>query len=228
MEQEFLLNELSEAENQVIQRTQAFVYTLLKDDTSGHDWWHIARVTKMTIRLAREEKGANLLTCVLAALLHDTIDDKLVESEAVAIANVKEFLLTSGVCESQMMAIMDIITNMSFKGGLNNDYPLSFEGQIVQDADRLDAIGAIGIARTIYYSGHKGRPIHNPAMKPREDMTLEDYRSGNDSAIMHFYEKLLKLKALMNTSSGRQIAINRHDYLEDFLDQFYQEWEAKH
>lgn len=227
MYQTIQVKELNEKENLIIQKTQAFVYDLLKDDTSGHDWWHINRVTHMTLRLAREESGANLFVCVLAALLHDTIDDKLVENEAVAIANVQDFLQVSGVKESQTSQIMAIITNMSFKGGVNKTYSLTLDGQIVQDADRLDAIGAIGIARTIYYSGHKGRPIHDPAMKPREDMTLEDYRSGKDSAIMHFYEKLLKLKDLMNTTSARQLAQSRHQYLEGFLAQFYDEWDAK-
>ena len=181
----------------------------------------------MTIRLARKEAGADLFICVLAALLHDTIDDKLVVNEAVAIENVRHFLLELAVSEEKITHILEIMMNLSFKGGQNNQVKLSHEGQIVQDADRLDAIGAIGIARTIYYSGHKGRPIHDPALKPRENMTLEEYRSGKDTAIMHFYEKLLKLKDLMNTTSGRQIADGRHQYLENFLEQFYQEWEAE-
>lgn len=220
------LKELNEEENQIVQKTQAFVYDFLKDDKSGHDWWHIERVTRMTIRLAREETNANLLISILSALLHDMIDDKLVANENLAIKNVQEFLLTLEVPENQRLEIMVIIQNLSFKGGQTKAYPLSLEGQIVQDADRLDAMGAIGIARTIYYSGHKGRPIHDPTMVPRENMSLADYRNGKDSAIMHFYEKLLKLKDLMNTSTGRQLAIIRHAYLEDFLEQFYQEWEA--
>lgn len=226
MYQNLVLKELSQQDNQMIQHTQAFVYDLLNEDTSGHDWWHIDRVTNLTVRIAREE-GANLLICTLAALLHDTIDDKLVDNQDVAIAEVKAFLLRTGLSKNQSSEIMEIITNMSFKGGQNKDYPLSVEGQIVQDADRLDAIGAIGIARTIYYSGHKGRPIHDPAMTPREEMTLEDYRSGKDSAIMHFYEKLLKLKDLMNTPSGQKLAIDRHKFLEDYLEQFFQEWTAQ-
>lgn len=221
------LNELNHQENQIIQDTQAFVYNILKDDTSGHDWWHIQRVTQMTIRLARIEKGTNLMICVLAALLHDTIDDKIVENESQAIKKVTQFLLELGVESKISTAIMDIITKMSFKGGQNSGFTLTLEGQIVQDADRLDAIGAIGIARTLYYSGHKGRPIHDPSMEPRDNMTLQDYRSGEDSAIMHFYEKLLKLKDLMNTESGRQLATGRHQYLENYLEQFYKEWEAE-
>lgn len=227
MYQEIELAELKQTENQIIQKIQAFTYGLLKDDTSGHDWSHIERVTRMTIRLARKEAGADLFICVLAALLHDTIDDKLVVNEAVAIENVRHFLLELAVSEEKITHILEIMMNLSFKGGQNNQVKLSHEGQIVQDADRLDAIGAIGIARTIYYSGHKGRPIHDPALKPRENMTLEEYRSGKDTAIMHFYEKLLKLKDLMNTTSGRQIADGRHQYLENFLEQFYQEWEAE-
>lgn len=227
MYQTIQLNELTQQENRMIEETQAFVYNILKDDTSGHDWWHIQRVTQMTIRLARIEKGSNLMICILAALLHDTIDDKIVENESLAIEQVTEFLLELGVKSETGTAIMAIITKMSFKGGQNSAFKLTLEGQIVQDADRLDAIGAIGIARTLYYSGHKGRPIHEPAMAPRANMTLEDYRNGDESAIMHFYEKLLKLKDLMNTESGRQLAIGRHQYLENYLEQFYQEWEAE-
>lgn len=198
---------------------------VLDSDTSGHDWSHIERVVNTTKTIAKAE-GADLFICEAAALLHDVIDDKIVQDPIVALKELKKFLTSIEVTSEQIEAIVSIITRMSFKNHQEKQ-ELSLEGKVVQDADRLDAIGAIGIARVMCYSGSTGRPIHNPKMKPRENMTPEEYRNGESTAIMHFYEKLLKLKDLMNTKYGNELAKGRHEFLELYLEQFYAEWDGK-
>lgn len=211
---------------QIVQNVAKYVEEKMTGEGSGHDWWHIVRVRNMAERIA-EAEGGNLFICQIAALVHDLADDKLVDDEKQALEAIRQLLSHQGCSESDIEAIMDIIQNMSFKGGQAHQRTLSLEGKIVQDADRLDAIGAIGIARTMAYSGNKNRVIHNPNLKVREDMTVEEYRSTNGSAITHFYEKLLKLKDLMNTETGKNLAQGRHDFLELYLQQFYQEWDGK-
>ena len=198
---------------------------VLGSDTSGHDWSHIERVVNTAKTIAKAE-GADLFICEAAALLHDVIDDKIVQDPADALKELKKFLTSIEVTPEEIEAIELIITRMSFKNHQENQ-ELSLEGRVVQDADRLDAIGAIGIARVMCYSGSTGRPIHHPNMKPRGKMTLEEYRNGESTAIMHFYEKLLKLKELMNTDYGKKLAKGRHEFLEMYLEQFYAEWEGK-
>ena len=198
---------------------------VLDSDASGHDWSHIERVVNTTKTIA-EGEGANLFICEAAALLHDVIDDKIVQDPAGALKKLKEFLTSIEVAPEEIEAIESIITRMSFKNHQENK-ELSLEGKVVQDADRLDAIGAIGIARVMCYSGSTGRPIHKPEMKPRENLTPEEYRNGESTAIMHFYEKLLKLKDLMNTKYGNELAKGRHEFLELYLDQFYAECDGK-
>lgn len=163
----------------------------------------------------------------MAALLHDIADEKLNPSQEAGLKKVHDFLASQELEREQTEQIMTIIANISFKGGKKSDQTLSLEGKIVQDADRLDAIGAIGIARTMAYSGNKGRPIHDPSMKPRENLTYEDYRKGQDTAIMHFYEKLLKLKDLMNTAEGKRLAQGRHQFMLNYLEQFDAEWDGE-
>lgn len=204
---------------------EQYAKRVLDSDTSGHDWSHIERVVNTTKTIAKAE-GADLFICEAAALLHDVIDDKIVKDPAVALKELKKFLTSIKVTPEEIEAIESIITRMSFKNHQENQ-ELSLEGRVVQDADRLDAIGAIGIARVMCYSGSTGRPIHHPNMKPREQMTAEDYRNGESTAIMHFYEKLLKLKDLMNTDYGKKLAKGRHAFLEMYLEQFYAEWEGK-
>ena len=204
---------------------EQYAKRVLDSDTSGHDWSHIARVVNTTKTIAKVE-GADLFICEAAALLHDVIDDKIVQDPADALQELKKFLTSIEVVPDEIEAIESIITRMSFKNHQENK-ELSLEGRVVQDADRLDAIGAIGIARVMCYSGSKGRPIHNPAMTPRQDMTVEEYRSGESTAIMHFYEKLLTLKDLMNTDYGKKLAKGRHAFLETYLEQFYAEYEGK-
>ena len=204
---------------------EQYAKRVLDSDTSGHDWSHIERVVNTTKAIAKSE-GADLFICEAAALLHDVIDDKIVQNPADALRELKKFLTSIEVTPEQIEAIVSIITRMSFKNH-KEQQELSLEGKVVQDADRLDAIGAIGVARVMCYSGSKGRPIHNPDMKPRENLTPEEYRNGESTAIMHFYEKLLKLKDLMNTKYGNELAKGRHEFLETYLEQFYAEWDGK-
>lgn len=211
--------------NQIIDNTIIFVKKELEHDTTGHDFWHIHRVNEMAKKIALEE-NANIFICELAALLHDVADDKLVEDEKEGLNRVRNFLNENKVEEDDMEQVMEIISTMSFKGG-NNKKMTTLEGKIVQDADRLDAIGAIGIARCMCYSGAKGRPIYEPNEEIRENMTIEEYRSNKGNAINHFYEKLLKLKDSMNTNTGKKLAEGRHKYMENFLEQFYNEWIGK-
>ena len=207
-----------------LEAMKQYAKRVLDSDTSGHDWSHIERVVNTTKTIAQEE-GADLFICEAAALLHDVIDDKIVKDTAVALKELKDFLTSIELTSEQIDAIESIITRMSFKNH-KEQQELSLEGKVVQDADRLDAIGAIGIARVMCYSGSTGRPIHRPELKPREELTPEEYRNGKSTAIMHFYEKLLKLKELMNTDYGRELAKGRHAFLEMYLEQFYEEWEG--
>ena len=203
---------------------EQYAKRVLSSDVSGHDWSHIERVVNTTQTIAQAE-GADLFICEAAALLHDVIDDKIVKDPAVALKELKEFLTSIELTSEQIDAIESIITRMSFKNH-KEQQELSLEGKVVQDADRLDGIGAIGIARVMCYSGSTGRPIHRPELKPREELTPEEYRNGKSTAIMHVYEKLLKLKELMNTDYGRELAKGRHAFLEMYLEQFYEEWEG--
>ncbi|MFV8829078.1 HD domain-containing protein [Alkalihalobacterium sp. APHAB7] len=208
-----------------IKQTEAYVHNQLSGEASGHDWWHIYRVTKLAKTIASVE-GADVFICEMAALLHDIADEKLNESEEAGLKKVESWLQRIEVEEASMKHIMEIIASMSFKGG--GQPPMkTVEGQVVQDADRLDALGAIGIARTFAFGGAKGNIMYDPSIKPRRDMSKEEYQKRDNTAINHFYEKLLKLKGLMNTPYGKQLAEDRHLYMEQFLNQFYKEWEGE-
>ncbi|MEG0289123.1 MAG: HD domain-containing protein [Carnobacterium sp.] len=214
-------------QKQILKQTEEYVYDLLKDDASGHDWWHIDRVRNVAKTIAiQETEEVNFFICEMAALLHDVADGKLNKSEAAGEEKIRNWLKTIELEEQERMAILDIILHLSYKGGTNKKRLSSLEGKIVQDADRLDAMGAVGIARTMAYTGAHGRLIHHPDLLPRENLTLEQYRSGEDTGIMHFYEKLLKLKSTMNTSVGKKMASHRHTYMENYLKEFFQEWEG--
>ena len=202
-----------------------YVEEKLAGEGSGHDWWHIVRVRNLAARIAQAE-GGNHFICQMAALLHDLADEKVAGSEAAGLREVKNLLETLELSKEQVAEIMEIVSGISYKGG-HNHRALSLEGQIVQDADRLDALGAIGIARTMAYSGNKNRIIHDPTLPVREQMSLEEYRAQKGSAITHFYEKLLKLKDLMNTQTARKIAQGRHEFLDIYLKQFYAEWDGE-
>lgn len=209
----------------IINETKLMVREKLLNEGTGHDWYHIERVWKMAVNLAEKEQ-ANRFVVELAALLHDLIDDKLVASKEDAIQEVLYFLDGAGVSSSDSEKVMEIIETISFKGG-NNKRMQTKEAQVVQDADRLDAIGAIGIARCFAYAGSVGHPIFDPELSVRENMTEKEYRKGKTSAVHHFYEKLLKLKDLMNTDAAKAIAEERHAFMEEYLTQFFNEWEGK-
>ncbi|MBS4194227.1 HD domain-containing protein [Lederbergia citri] len=207
----------------IILQTKSFVYQQLHDDATGHDWWHIYRVTNIAKKIAVIE-NADMFLCEMAALLHDIADEKLNSTEEEGIKKVKDFLSSANVNEVYVSRIMEIITTMSFKGG-GNPPMKTLEGMIVQDADRLDAMGAIGIARTFAYTGAKNQLIYHPDMDPVEKLDKEQYRNRKSTAINHFYEKLFKLKDLMNTDMGKEMAESRHQFMKEYIVTFFIEWE---
>lgn len=211
---------------ELINNTTAFVKQTLENAEGGHDWFHIERVYKNTLLIAKNEK-VDLLVVSLAALLHDIADSKFHDGdETVGPTIAKEFLISKTVPETVIEHIINIIKHISFKNTLTNEaIPFtSLELAVVQDADRLDAIGAIGIARCFSYGGFKNREIYNPAIKADLNMTKEQYKKSTAPSINHFYEKLLLLKDQMNTETGKQIAQQRHEFMETYLEQFYNEW----
>ena len=213
-------------EENILLEVATYVEQKLSGEGSGHDWWHIVRVRNMAKNLALAEGGDSFI-CQLAALVHDLVDDKLVADEGLALTEVRDLLTRLGVRSDQTDQVLAIIQAISYKGGSQNHLDLTLEGQIVQDADRLDAIGAIGIARTMAYSGYHGRVIHDPEVAVRQNMTLEEYRSHQGTAITHFYEKLLLLKDLMNTKTAQELAKRRHAFMEAYLEQFFAEWDGQ-
>lgn len=211
----------------LIDRTAEHVQTVLAGDGTGHDRWHVYRVWKMAQRIGRAE-NADLFVVELAALLHDIADWKLHDGDAlVGPARAKEWLDSQHAVPDVSEHVCQIIGSISFKGAGVRQPPLSLEGRVVQDADRLDAIGAIGIARAFTYGGAKGRAVYDPAIKPVEHRTAEAYLNSGGHTINHFYEKLLLLKDRMNTTTGRAIADQRHNFMEDYLRRFYEEWEGE-
>jgi uncharacterized protein len=204
-----------------------FVKKTLAGAEGGHDWFHIERVWRNAKLIASGEE-CDLEVVELAALLHDIADSKFHEGdEEIGPKKAREYLTTVGIKQQKIDHIVAIIENVSYKGGHNTRNHSSIELDIVQDADRLDAIGAIGIARTFNYGGFKNRAIYNPSIPPNLNMTKEEYKKSAAPTINHFYEKLLLLKDLMNTGSGKRIAEQRHQYMEVFLDQFYSEWNGR-
>ncbi len=210
----------------IIELTVAFVKQTLVDAEGGHDWWHIFRVWQLSKRIAETEK-ADMLVVELGALLHDIADAKFQNGdECVGPEKARNFLLSINVNEEIIIHVERIITNISFKGGRVIQQFKSLELDIIQDADRLDAIGAIGIARTFNYGGFKNREIYNPGIQPNLNLTKEEYKNSTAPTLNHFYEKLLLLKDRMNTATGRKMAEQRHQFLELFLDEFYAEWDG--
>ncbi|MXN92718.1 HD domain-containing protein [Flavobacterium sp. Sd200] len=212
---------------QIIENTKKFVQQQLQGAEGGHDWFHIERVYKNALLIAKGEE-CNLFVVELGALLHDVADSKFHNGdETVGPKLAWQFLESQSVPEDVILHVVNIIENISFKGGNFEKKFHSPELAIVQDADRLDAIGAIGIARTFNYGGFKNRPMYDPAIAPNLHMTKEEYKASNAPTINHFYEKLLLLKDKMNTTTGKQIAQQRHKYMEGFLAQFYAEWDGE-
>ncbi len=205
----------------------AFVKKTLAGAEGGHDWFHIERVWKNAKLIASGEE-CDLEVVELAALLHDIADSKFHGGdEEIGPKKAREYLSNARIEAQKVNHIVAIIENVSFKGGHNTRNHSSIELDIVQDADRLDAIGAIGIARTFNYGGFKNRAIYDPSIAPDLNMTKEEYKKSTAPTINHFYEKLLLLKDLMNTESGKRIAEQRHQYMEGFLNQFYNEWNGQ-
>lgn len=211
----------------VIKKTIDYVKSKLEGEGSGHDWWHVYRVWKNSL-LISENENVDIFIVELAALLHDIGDYKFYNGdETVGPRIAREWLSENGVDESIVQHVANIISKMSYKGkGVKSEMD-TIEGMVVQDADRLDAIGAIGIARTFAYGGSKGREMYNPNIKPEYHETFEQYKNSTAPTINHFYEKLLLLKELMNTASAKKIAEERHEYMEGFLEQFYKEWNGR-
>jgi len=212
---------------QIIKNTEAFVKNALKNAEGGHDWFHILRVWNNAKLIAKNENVDGFVV-ELGALLHDIADSKFHDGdETIGPKIAREFLENQQVDESIIVHIENIISNISFKGGNFEQQFNSPELEVIQDADRLDAIGAVGIARTFNYGGFKNRPLYDPEILPELNQTKEAYKNSEAPTINHFYEKLLLLKDRMNTVTGREIAVNRHQYMEHFLNQFYDEWNGK-
>ena len=210
----------------IIDKTILFVKEKLENAEGGHDWFHIERVYKNSLLIAQEE-DCDLTVVQLGALLHDIADSKFHNGdETVGPKTARLFLESENVDETVIQQVIHIIENISFKGGNFEKNFNSIELEIVQDADRLDALGAIGIARCFNYGGFKNRALYNPAIPPKLNMDKDEYKNSESPTLNHFYEKLLLLKDKMNTPTGKKIAEARHHYMEDFLLQFLAEWEG--
>ena len=213
--------------SEIVNKTILFVKSKLENAEGGHDWFHIERVYKNALQIADGEV-CDINIVKLGALLHDIADSKFHNgNETVGPKMAREFLESEKVDKVMIQHVINIIENISFKGGNTEKLFSSIELDIVQDADRLDAIGAIGIARTFNYGGFKNRPLYNPNIAPKLRMSKEEYKNSQAPTINHFYEKLLLLKDKMNTETGKQIAKERHRYMEGFLSQFYAEWDGE-
>ena len=211
----------------LIDKTISFVKEKLENAEGGHDWFHIERVYKNSLLIAKEE-DCDLTVVQLGALLHDIADSKFHNGdETVGSRTARTFLESESVSEETIVHVINIIENISFKGGNFEKKFNSKELEIVQDADRLDAIGAIGIARCFNYGGFKNRGLYNPDIQPNLNMGKEEYKNSQSPTLNHFYEKLLLLKDKMNTPTGKKSAEARHQYMEDFLSQFLAEWEGE-
>ena len=216
-------------ETHIIDNTVAFVKETLKGAEGGHDWFHIERVLNNAQLISKGEK-VDIFIVSLGALLHDIADAKFYDGdETIGPKKAAEFLLSQNVDSSVIEHISNIIENISFKNSLSAEgiQFSSNELDVIQDADRLDAIGAIGIARCFNYGGFKNREIYNPDIEPNLNMSKDEYKIATTPTINHFYEKLLLLKNKMNTKTGRRIAADRHKYMEKYLEQFYAEWNGK-
>lgn len=212
--------------SQLIEKTIEFVKSQLEGAEGGHDWWHIYRVWNNAKHIAQTEQ-VDQTVVELGALLHDIADSKFHNGdEEIGPATARKFLEAQNTEPNIIEHVENIIRHISFKGGNHTQSFTSKELDVVQDADRLDAIGAIGIARTFNYGGHFGRALYDPNIKPNLNMSKEEYKKSSAPTLNHFYEKLLLLKDRMNTKTGRQIANQRHEYMQGFLDQFYKEWEG--
>jgi len=222
-------NEVIMDQKLIIKKIEKFVKEELFEDSTGHDWWHSHRVRQLGLRIS-EKENADIFTVEAAALLHDIGDYKFHDGdEEICGTIVEKCLKNAGVIPKKIVQIVHIVTNNSFIKSLKNNKStmspdLTIEEKILNDADRLDAMGAIGIARAFAFGGFFKREIHNPTIPPNIDITYEEYKEKNTTSINHFYEKLLKLKDTMLTKTGETIAQKRHEYLENYLNHFFDEW----
>lgn len=219
---------MNDAQQHLVSKTANFIEQRMRGEGSGHDWWHAYRVWQTAKTLAQSEKEANHFIVELGALLHDIADWKFHDGDFEAGPQATRTWLESiAVDEPIILAVEEIVRNTSFKGAKVSVQHSSIEAKIVSDADKLDAIGAIGIARTFAYGGSKNRAIYDPDIKPVEHVTFEAYKNSDGPTINHFYEKLLLLKDQLETESGRKLAGHRHSYMQQFLDEFYAEWKGE-
>ena len=211
----------------IIKRTADHIAQLLSGEHTGHDWWHVYRVWQNALHIGKQEH-VDMFVVELAALLHDVADWKFHGGDETAGSrSAREWLMSQSVGGGVVDHVCQIIDDLSFKGAGVRTSMKTREGMVVQDADRLDALGAIGIARAFAYGGHKGQEIYNPDISPTHHTSFEQYKNSTGTTINHFHEKLLLLKDLMNTQTGRAIAARRHEYLVEFLERFHLEWEGK-
>lgn len=214
-------------EQDIIEKTELFVRDTLQHSESGHNWFHIERVWKNAKHIGQYER-VDMLVVELAALLHDIADSKFYNGdETIGPKMARNFLESQGADTAIIEHVIHIMENMSFRSGYDTPSFISPELQVVQDADRLDAIGAIGIARAFHYGGYKNREIYDPGIPPDLHMDKEAYKKSTAPTINHFYEKLLLLKDKMNTNTGKKIAEERHSFMEKYLQQFYAEWNGE-
>lgn len=210
-------------DDHIITRTESFVKDFLGNDATGHDWWHIDRVVRMALHLS-EVEGADRSVVHLAALLHDVADHKLNDGdEKKGLERVRAFLEREGLDTSTIQKVLTIISEVSYRGAGVETPATTLESKCVQDADRLDAIGAIGIARAFTFGGAHNRPMYDPAISPKEHASFDDYKKRDGTTINHFHEKLLLLKDRMQTDEGRRIADERHDFIKEFVVRFEKE-----
>lgn len=211
----------------LLRRTEQLIRERLAGDSSGHDWWHIDRVRRNAMHIAREER-ADLFIVELAALLHDVADWKFHGGDDTAGPRAARDWLTSNQVDPVVIdRVCEIISTVSFKGAGVATEMVTIEGKCVQDGDRLDAIGAVGIARAFAFGGHFGRAMYDPEVPPHLHQSFAEYKSKGGPTINHFYEKLLLLKDRMQTSAGRRLATARHEFMERYLEQFYAEWNGE-
>jgi uncharacterized protein len=210
-------------DSSMVQQVARQVEVFHNGDTTGHDWWHVWRVWNLARHIAQRE-SADMLQVELAALLHDMDDHKMAHSDGENLPNARKVLLDSNVEHSLVVSVLAIIKQVSFKGAGVDTTPTSLEACVVQDADRLDAIGAIGVARAFAYGGSKQRELYNPNEKPSMHSTFSEYKNSKGNTLNHFYEKLFLLKDRLNTPAARELAISRHSYMQGFVEQFLDEW----
>lgn len=214
--------------DEIIERTVSFVKETLAEAEGGHDWWHIYRVSKLAKYIAQEEEGVDELIIELGALLHDIADSKFHDGdEEIGARTARDFLTSLNLDPAVIEHVENIVRHVSYSKSIEGQLWTSPELAVVQDADKLDALGAIGIARAFNYGGHTGRPLYDPNVKPIDINTKEDYKRTGQTTLNHFPEKLLLLKDKMKTKTGRKIAESRHQFMEEYLKEFHAEWEGE-